>query len=676
MLNDFVKYYDALLEQGLVPRFGYCRRRVSFVIDLDKDGNINDIVDIRTLPEGAETVGEPTSKKKSRKKAPKSIGVLYDVPDDLISSTSNVSPTFLWGKADYMFPGRKKGAFPLMQELHENLLSGVSGMEAEAVRRYFKNAAPVNLKDFEVSFDSDKENPYFMFSVEGKNLLDDVRFLAAWDARKLDGPVGYSCISGKRQVLRLVPQPRIRGVKGAQSSGCPLISRDSNTYAFNVRGGIIDTRKGMDIYRDGRSPIGWEDAFKYSTALNYLLDYNNNHCRYFGDLTVVFWSEGFKEFDGDVFDALTCSISVDTIHDDCIRNAFTAVRSGVLPDDSSAVPDVPFHIVGFLPNSGRILWAFDLVDSYGNFMVNANKYASDLGIEGRKSPVPLFRIPSLTVLEGQRIDNEKNLFRDLLMCVVQGKKFPRQLIHDICHRFTIKAASSVGTVSTEDWFGKKGKPYYTENVTPGREMGVVKVNFSGMNEWELSRSVVRYLSNEASLIKAILVRNFGKGDVIIMGLNVNHPSVAYQLGRLLAIAQLDIRSVGPKREEDRKNMVRVKDRWFRAMSLTPRKALKELFFSMQVHEVSNIRIAEIVANINTEDIPVRFSNEQGMEFFVGYYHQYIAFFQELREKKAAKEAREAAAKKAADEKAGDDSEVSAEDVSEAMADDVSETADD
>lgn len=69
MLNDFVKYYDALLEQGLVPRFGYCRRRVSFVIDLDKDGNINDIVDIRTLPEGAETEGELTGKKKSRKKS-------------------------------------------------------------------------------------------------------------------------------------------------------------------------------------------------------------------------------------------------------------------------------------------------------------------------------------------------------------------------------------------------------------------------------------------------------------------------------------------------------------------------------------------------------------------------------------------------------------------------------
>lgn len=608
MLYDLVRYYDKLFSEGKVPPFGYRFRSVSYLVDLDPGGNVNDIVDIRVFP-------EPLKNEKTGKVVTlKPYGKRFCVPDELPSNSSNVYSYYLWGKAEYCFPCLVEKKFQCMVALHKKFLVSVGNRDAMALSRYFSNAVEVDFKAYGLDIDkARKEGANFSFSVEGRCVLDDRSLLDAWEQRELVGPLGISCLSGEKQVLRLGPQPKIP-FRGGIASGMALISRDSDSYAFNSHGGSVSLEKGSDIYRGGRMPVGWLDAHKYASALYYLLDYSSEHSRIFGDMTVLFW--GDSPYDDLIFDVGTDSVPLEDITDTRLRALFENLRDGKDVEDPGFL-DTPFHVCGFLPNSARVLWAFDWCDTYGYFLRNGLEHQRNLYLEGFDKPVPLSLIPLLASPNGKTVPNARNVYKNLMYSVVHGRRYPMELLPGLLRRLREKAAAT--------------------RIRDTRSGKVVKNFLSITNGMTLAGNYFRYLGREVSVLKAYLIRNFNKGDVILPMLNKDNPSIAYQLGRLFAICQLDVRSRNP---EDRKNMQKVKERWIRSASTTPAKVYGPFLRSANIHKASNIRIQEIFERIDPANIPARFSLEEELMWWAGYEHQCSAYFKEAMEKKKEREEKE------------------------------------
>lgn len=622
MLKDLVKYYDKLYRENKVPPFGYNEKNISYMIDLDENGNIQDIIDIRVLEEPKE---DENSNKKKQKKEPVKHGIRYRVPDDLIN-TSKPWPMYLFGRADYMFPNKdakKKKKFLASAAYYEKTLKNVYDKTAIAIVKYFKNAAPVDFKAFDIDNTSKEfESAYFSFRFHGQDALNNQKLLEVWNNRKLPGPVGYSHISGKKNILRQMPQPKIFGVKGGQATGAALISRDRPSFAFNVRGGSINPNDN-ETPRKGSIDITWEDAFKYATALNWLLNPFNHHCKNYGKLTIVFWSEGLQN-DEEIFDDFVNN-TVNNSNDDSSEkpdknlyemfDGFTR-KIKIDTDQERISEEIPFHICGFLPNSGRTLWAMDINNSLGDITENVKEHLRNMATFRRPNGVPLWKIPKLTVKDGQKIDNETNLYKQLLAAVFEKQQYPQQLVYDLIHRMTQKTAANKSEISNKNFLECK-------------------------NGVQLSIEYAKYIEDEASMIKAILIRNYKKGDDIHMALNKDNPSIAYQFGRLFAAAQLDIKSKNP---DDRKNMQKVKEKWLRAAVETPGKIYAEFLMSANLHNASNMRIGEIMDRIDAEKIPKRFSQEEKLQWFLGYYQEAEVYWKEVKESKEKKEAEEKAKK--------------------------------
>lgn len=619
MLNDLVQEYDKLFAENKVPAFGYSEKNISYMIDLDKEGNIQDIKDIRVIDKPKEeNENEP-----KQKKEPKKHGKTYNVPDDLLNTSNKIWPMYLWGKLEYMFPSKDKKEYKKFKanaDYHKKMLDNVYDETAAAITKYFKNAAPVDFKAFDIDTESDEfKGAYFSFSYKEKEALTNDKLLEPWNNRTLPGPIGYSQISGKRQIIRHVPQPRIQGVKGGLASGSPLIARDRPSFAFNVHGGSINPNDRTSP-REGMLNIGWEDSFKYATALNWLLKPSNHHSKIFGKMTVIFWSEGYNkneydEYDEDVFNKITGNTSnnknedTEDKPDKKLYNVFNSITNKTKIETDNVTEDIPFHICGFLPNAGRTLWALDINDSLSSIVESTKEHMENLRINGKINVIPLWKIPKLTVKEGQKVDNETGLYKQLLMSVIQRKPYPNQLVADLLVRTTQKTASNKNEKTNKSFLDYQ----------------------SGA---QLAYATKEYLADEVSLMKAILIRNYKKGDDIHMALNKENPSIAYQFGRLFAAAYLDIRS---KNSEDRKNMQKVKEKWLRSAVETPGKVYAEFIMSANLHNASNKRIGEIANRIDAENIPKRFSQEEKLQWFLGYYQETEAFWQEVKDMKKNKE---------------------------------------
>lgn len=102
-------------------------------------------------------------------------------------------------------------------------------------------------------------------------------------------------------------------------------------------------------------------------------------------------------------------------------------------------------------------------------------------------------------------------------------------------------------------------------------------------------------------------------------MSVLEGNTAYLLGRVYAAAWLTVS------KDDRDNMDKVMQRWFRVAMETPAMAYAPYLQSARIHGANDYRIAEIMKEIK-EPLPERLSvKEQGL-WTLGFYHQYASHF--------------------------------------------------
>lgn len=588
ILQALVDYYEALAAQGRVAKPGWGIAKISYALNLDKQGRLLNVISLKLT-------------KQKGKKA-------VEVPQNILlpeatKRTSKVEAQFLWDNAKYVLgldasgkAERSKQCFEAMAQKCQEILAAVVGEKAAALKAFFASWQP------EAAHDNAILQPYMedllssanlMFKVEGKSVEQDEEIRKAWDAYKSqqasDTAQGICLVTGKKApVARL--HPNIKGLYGAQSSGAALVAFNALAY------------ESYEHKQGDNAPVSEYAAFAYTTALNTLLASERNYLR-IGDMTVVFWAEGADADNEDVFGDVFSSENK-IIEDDDLQGFFEKVSRGqsFSVKDYLVKPENKFYILGLSPNAARIAVRFFLVDTFGDFIKNYEQYFREFEIIkpsfDNRVNVPLWQILQETANKNSKDKAASPLLAGaVLRSILSGIKYPEALYQNTILR------------------AKADQDNPDKNIT------------------KISRI-------KAAIIKACLLRNYKNNEeVVTVALNEECKKVPYVLGRLFAVLEDLQEKANPGINST------IKDRYFNSACATPSVTFPLLTKLANTHlkKISAQKgtviyfeklIGELMNKIEVENnaMPARLSLPEQGEFVLGYYHQVQKRFEKKEEK--------------------------------------------
>lgn len=600
ILQELVKYYEALAERGEIALDGWSKEKVSYSLELDREGK-----PLKILSLGVE---EENGKGKTVRK-PK----LMEVPER-VSRTSGVSANFLCDNAKYMLgisgdvsDRKSQECFTATKEKLMDILQDCDGPAARALKKFFQSWDPSRAEEFLKQKDSKiTKAGNLVFSIEGKYAQDIPELQQAWESwrkkqekkkgeekkqgkkkqgKKKQGEIkeyGRCLVTGEFSEIART-HTLIKGIKNAQTSGAALVS--FNEPAFYSYG------KEQSF----NAPVGRHATFAYTTALQSLLSQKEQNVQ-LGDLCLLFWAEsGEKEY-GEIFSSC---LGGREDNQEIVRNVLRNIagKQGVDYKGVHLNPEQNFCILGLSGHKGRLAVRLFLKNSFGDILRNFQRFYEELEIAG---PEWAEEQPALRKLLEETVNQNSRdksippaLGSECLRAILVHGKFPASLYYGILIR--IRA-----------------------------DQGKNKIN-----------------RRRAALIKAILLRNYGelylgKGEDFV-ALNENCRDRAYILGREFAVlekiqgaANLTVNAT-------------IRDRYFNSACGTPAMVFPLLFRLKESHlrkiRNENPGLAVFCERILTElqgmlevsesvgAFPSRLSlNEQGM-FILGYYHQRQKFYE-------------------------------------------------
>ena len=139
ILQSLTAYYERLAEKGEVSRPGWCSAKVSFALDLRADGSIGAVFPLKEKEErGKKTV-----------EVPKKL-----IVPEMAARSSGIKANFLCDNSKYILGVDAEGAGKRNQECflaakkkHLEILDGLSGMGASAVRAFFESWDPEKARE-------------------------------------------------------------------------------------------------------------------------------------------------------------------------------------------------------------------------------------------------------------------------------------------------------------------------------------------------------------------------------------------------------------------------------------------------------------------------------------------------------------------------------------------------
>ena len=157
---------------------------------------------------------------------------------------------------------------------------------------------------------------------------------------------GLCLISGDTAPIARL-HPAIKGVFGGQSSGGSIISFNKEAFA------------SFGKEQGANAPVSEQSAFAYTTALNYLLRRENNHCLTIGDASTVFWAEADDNATAQAAEGFFAQVFTppdDEQESAKVFNVLEQIGKGrplqeIAPELS---PNTRFYILGLAPNAARI----------------------------------------------------------------------------------------------------------------------------------------------------------------------------------------------------------------------------------------------------------------------------------------------------------------------------------
>ena len=569
ILQALTRYYEVLARDEKVSRKGWCTAKVSYAVNLSKEGKIRGIFCLKTEEtRGKKTIIVPDSMR---------------VPE-MVSRSSGVAANFLCDNAKYFLgidremedDNKKRRAlecFHAAREKHLLLLDGVKGEMAQAIRLYFENWEPEKAaenEEIKEIWDDLTDGGNLIFCMGMKWAQEDADIKNAWEeSQKKSGEEteGICLVTGQKSPIPRIHKT-IKGVPGAQSSGAALVS--FNAPAFESYG----------KEQSYNAPVGKYAEFAYTTALNYLLS-QKEYTFLLGDTMMVFWAEKGEEIYQKTFLEFLNPVED---NEDKLKDIFEKLRKGksIVVENINLNADETFYILGLAPNAARLSIRLFYRDSFGNILENISKHYKRMEMvrpawETREY-LGLWQMMWETV--NQKAKDKKpvsNMASMVMQAVISGGRYPASLFTDTLMR--IKA--------------EQGK------ISWGR----------------------------AGIIKAYLIKNCNwKEGENYMGLNEESEETAYVLGRLFSVLECIQIEANPGIKST------IRDRYFNAACATPASVFPILIKLKNSHikkierEKESAKryyenlLMEIIGKLG-EEYPKRLSLEEQGKFTIGYYHQ-------------------------------------------------------
>lgn len=590
ILPALIRYYDRLEAdpiQDIAP-IGFSRQKISFCIKLNPDGTLDAIEDMRLSAGGEARSSKPIARQ-------------LILPGQSKPSGQGINPCFLWDNAAYMLgfkpddlkPERTRACFEAFRDRHIALRDEIHDEAFGAVCTFLENWNPAALMpdsttaEFLASFGVFRVGLAQEFVHERPTIKDWWRRTEAVSSEIHDHAADRvpSLTTGIRSRIARLHEPAIKGVAGAQSSGARLVSFNEN--AFESYG----KSQGMN------APIAEEDAFKYCTALNRLLDDRSRRTG-IGDATVVWWSDQPEAVGETLASALFGASLVedesptaeDAVTVERVKAAMGRIVRGLTPEDL-ADSKTPFHVLGLSPNAARLSVRFWWEGTLGEMMRHIASHHADLQLEPvppheADRPFSIRRIVMETARQhGGKPDADTvspTLSGEIARSITTGAPYPVSLLESIIRR--IRADG---------------------RITHAR-CAVVKA------------CIIR--------CRRVLAGPGGQPEEVPVSLKQDGP-VPYQLGRLFAALE--------KTQSDALGDVNasIRDRYFGTASATPAAVFPRLIRLTQHHlgklsDGQRIHREKLIQEVcsHMQGFPRHLNIEEQGFFQIGYYHQRQALF--------------------------------------------------
>lgn len=480
ILQELVRHYEVLAQQGKVSRPGWCQAKISYALEIDETGNLLGIISEKEL----------VMRGKKEVMAPKPL----EVPE-MVARSSGVAANFLCDNSKYILGIDADGAnsqtvqrFEAARELHLEILKTVDNVTSCAVKHFFQTWDPKQSKEdsrLMEKWEDITAGGNLVFYVKGQYAQDDEQVRKAWrDYREKEagGERGRCLVTGEYTEIART-HTAIKGVQGAQSSGAMLVS--FNAPAFESYGRA----------QSYNAPVGKYAMFAYTTALNYLLE-QRKYVFAFGDTVIVFWAESGKESYQKTFLSL-----MDPPKDNQkeIRRFFEnlTLKRSIKLDDFELNPEQRFYILGLSPNAARLSVRFFYQNSFGKILSNIKKHYDEMEIVrpvwDEREYLGMWSLLMETVNQNSKDKKPlPNMTGALFEAVLSGERYPDNLYSNTL----IRIRAEQGNVTRGCAAIVKA---YSERNFKNEHMK--EENFVALNE--MCKEVAYVLGREFAVLEAI-----------------------------------------------------------------------------------------------------------------------------------------------------------------------------
>lgn len=583
ILQALVKHYENLVEEEKVSKQGWCSAKVSYEIELSKEGEIKNIICLKIEEErGKKTVIRPQN---------------LLVPE-MVTRSSGVSANFLCDNAKYLLgisqekdeknKKRAEECFLAARDKHLSLLNHAEGEMAKAICLFFQNWKPEKAMKYpkiSENWEDITDGGNLIFGMGTHYAQDDMQIKRIWDNRKMEinqEAKGICLVTGEQEEISRIHRG-IKGVPGAQSSGAALVSFNAPSF------------ESYGKEQSYNAPVGKYAEFAYTTALNYLLS-DGKYSLQIGDTMVVFWAESGKT---DYQDAFLECMEPPIDNQEELKGLFERIQEGkpIIIKGNELNPEQRFFILGLAPNAARLSVRFFYENSFGKILTNISEHYK-----------------RMEIIKPKWEENQYLGVQEMLFETVNKKSTDKKPISNM-------ATMTFRAILSGDRYPAR---LYSDTLIRIRaEQDEKKLSWKRM-----------------SIIKTYLIHNYKwKEGENYMGLNEESNDIAYVLGRLFSVLESIQADANPGIQAT------IRDRYFNSACGTPASVFPVLIKLKNSHMKKIGRekegtkkyyeklFADIMWKINEQEgFPKRLSLEEQGKFALGYYHQIQKKYEKREEK--------------------------------------------
>lgn len=583
ILQALVKYYENLVEEEKVSKQGWCSAKVSYEIELSKEGEIKNIICLKIEEE------------RGKKKVIRPQNLL--VPE-MVMRSSGVSANFLCDNAKYLLgisqendeknKKRAEECFLAARDKHLSLLNHAEGEMAKAICLFFQKWKPEKAMEYpEISenWEDITDGGNLIFGMGTHYAQDDMQIKRIWDNRKMEinqEAKGICLVTGEQEEISRIHRG-IKGVPGAQSSGAALVSFNAPSF------------ESYGKEQSYNAPVGKYAEFAYTTALNYLLS-DRKYSLQIGDTMVVFWAESGKT---DYQEAFLECMEPPVDNQEELKGLFERIQEGkpIIIKGNELNPEQRFFILGLAPNAARLSVRFFYENSFGKILTNISEHYK-----------------RMEIIKPKWEENQYLGVQEMLFETVNKKSTDKKPISNM-------ATMTFRAILSGDRYPAR---LYSDTLIRIRaEQDEKKLSWKRM-----------------SIIKTYLIHNYKwKEGENYMGLNEESNDIAYVLGRLFSVLESIQADANPGIQAT------IRDRYFNSACGTPASVFPVLIKLKNSHMKKIGRekegtkkyyeklFADIMWKINEQEgFPKRLSLEEQGKFALGYYHQIQKKYEKREEK--------------------------------------------